>query len=74
MNNSLDDFFDWNKVLHLMKIFQESIEKIFDEKEDWLKYKEYANSLVKDFKKELENISTLRHSNWNIKLIGKLKK
>ena len=74
MNNSLDDFFDWNKVLHLMKIFQESIEKIFGEKEDGLKYKEYANSLVKDFKKELENKSALRHSNWNIKLIEKLKK
>ena len=48
MNKSLDEFFDWNKVLNLIKILQKSIEKIYGNKEEGIKYKELVNNLVKD--------------------------
>ena len=74
MNKSLDEFFDWNKVLYLIKIFQESIERIFWNNEEGKKYINLVNGLIKDFKKELEEKNALESSKWDIKLVEQLKK
>ena len=74
MNKSLDEFFDWNKVLYLIKIFQESIERIFGNNEEGKKYINLVNGLIKDFKKELEEKNALESSKWDIKLVEQLKK
>ena len=74
MNKSIDEFFDWNKVLNLIDIFKKSIENIFGDSEEGIKYIELVYNLIKDIKNELNDKSALKYSNWDIKLIEQLKK
>ena len=74
INKSLEEFFDWEKVLDLMKNFKESINKIFENESERKKYIEICVNILDSFKKELENKSKLKNIEWNINVIEPLKK
>ena len=73
MYKSLDEFFDWNKVLNLMKTFIDSIEKMFGNDEKGQQYIELSNDLLMHFRKELADKSGLRNAKWDIKMAEDLK-
>ena len=73
MNKSLDEFFDWNKVIELIKSFKITINKIFGKKEEGKKYIELCDNLLIDFRKELEDKSALKKTKLDINSVEILK-
>ena len=73
MEKSLEEFFNWNNVLELMKTFKESINKIFENENERKKYIEICDELLNNFKKEVDRKSKLKNIEWNINILEPLK-
>ena len=73
MNKSMDEFFNVNNALELMKIFKNSINKTFENENEKNKYMEICDNLLNSFFKELERKSKLKNIEWNISKIDPLK-
>ena len=73
MNTSLNEFFDWNKVMELIESFKKTINIILGNDKEAEKYITLCNNLLLSFKKELEDNLVLKKINIDINIINKLK-
>ena len=73
MNKSLEEFFDWNKVMELIQFFKKTINKIFGDNEEGKKYIELSDNLLLSFRNELKDKSALKKTKLDINSIENLK-
>ena len=70
---SLDEFLNWDHVTKLMETFKESIDKIFENEDEKIKYTEICDNLLTSFKEELEKKSKLEKIEWKVSIMDSLK-
>ena len=73
MEKSLEDFFNWNNVLELMKNFKDSINRIFEKEDHRKKYIAICDDLLNSFQEEIDRKIKLKNIDWNINVLDPLK-
>jgi hypothetical protein len=73
MEKSLEEFFNWNNVLELMKNFKDSINRIFEKEDHRKKYIAICDDLLNSFQEEIDRKIKLKNIDWNINVLDPLK-
>ena len=73
MKKSLDEFFNWDHVVELMKSFKDTINKLFDKEDEKEKYSEICDNLLNSFQDELDRKSRLKNMEWKPSALETLK-
>ena len=73
MKKSLDEFFNWDHVVELMKSFKDTINKLFDKEDEKERYSEICDNLLNSFQDELDRKSRLKNMEWKPSALETLK-
>jgi ribosome biogenesis GTPase A len=73
MEKSLEEFFNWDNVLELMKNFKDSINRIFEKEDHRKKYIAICDDLLNSFQEEIDRKIKLKNIDWNINVLDPLK-